>query len=109
METPGASALTDLVETRDGEDSRCAVSADSGRIVFRMPRAVAAPVSAQDVVEIVRRANPTVSSLALRGEGHTQKGQSVTCGGVQIDMQGLDRTGPIDERRRTLRAQAAAT
>ena len=82
---------------------------DSGHILFRMPLAVAAPMSAQDVVEIVRWANRTGSSLALRGKGHTQAGQSLTLGGVQIDMQGLDRIGPIDERRRTLRVQAGST
>ena len=109
METPDTRALTALVETRDDEDSRLAASVDSGRIVLRMPRAVAAPRSAQDVVEIVRWANRTGSSLALRGKGHTQAGQSLTCGGVQIDMQGLDRVGPVDERRRSLRVQAGAT
>ena len=67
------------------------------------------PRSTQDVVEIVRWANRTGTSLALRGKGHTQAGQSLTCGGVQIDMQGLDRIGPVDERRRTLRVQAGAT
>ena len=62
-------ALTDPVETRDREDSRWQASVDSGRIVFRMPRAVAALMPAQDVVEIVCRANRTGSSLALRGKG----------------------------------------
>ena len=109
METPDTRALTALVETRDDEDSRRAASVDSGRIAFRMPRAVAAPNSAQDVVEIVGWANRTGSSLALRGKGHTQAGQSLTGGGVQIDMQGLDRIGPVDERRRTLRVQAGVT
>ena len=98
-----------LVDTCDDEDSRYAASVDSGRIVFRMPRAVAAPMSAQDVVEVVRWANRTGSSLALRGKGHTQAGQSLTLGGVQIDMQGLDRIGPMDKRRRTLRVQAGDT
>ena len=47
--------------------------------------------------------------MALRGTGHTQAGQSLTGGGVQIDMQGLDRIGPLDEGRRTLQVQAGAT
>ena len=101
--------LSAQVDTRDDEDSRRAASVDSGRIVFRMPRAVAAPTSTQDVVEIVRWANRTGTSLALRGKGHTQAGQSLTSGGVQIDTQGLDRIGPVDEKRRTLRVQAGAT
>ena len=109
MEAPGIRTLAALVDTRDDEDSRFAASVDSGRIVFRMPRAVAAPMSAQDVVEVVRWANRTGSSLALRGKGHTLAGQSLTLGGVQIDMHGLDRIGPMDERRRTLRVQAGAT
>ena len=109
MEAPGIRTLAALVDTRDDEDSRYAASVDSGRIVCRMPRAVAGPMSAQDVVEIVRWADRTGSSLALRGKGHTQAGQSLTCGGVQIDMAGLDRIAPMDERRRTLRVQAGAT
>ena len=109
METPDTRALTALVETRDDEDSRRAASVDSGRIVARMPRAVAAPRSARDVLEIVRWANRTGSSVALRGTGHTQAGQSLTSGGIQIDMQGVDAIGPVDEARQTLRVQAGAT
>ena len=70
---------------------------------------LAAPRSARDVVEIVRWANRIGSTVALRGRGHTQGGQSLTSGGVQIDMQGLDRIGPVDEERQTLRVQAGAT
>ena len=102
-------ALAAVVETRDDEDARRAASVDSGRIVARMPRAVAAPRSARDVLEIVRWANRTGSPVALRGRGHTQAGQSLTDGGVQIDMQGVDRIGPVDEGRQTLRVQAGAT
>ena len=98
-----------LVETRDDEDARRAGSVDSGRILARTPRAVAFPRSARDVQEILRWANRTGSRVALRGKGHTQAGQSLTDGGVQIDTQGLDRIGPIDEKRQTLRAQAGAT
>ena len=108
-ETLDVHALTGLVEIRDDEDARRAASVDSGRIVARMPRAVAAPRSARDVQEIVRWANRTGSPVALRGTGHTQAGQSLTDGGVQIDLQGVDRIGPVDERRQTLRVQAGAT
>ena len=102
-------ALAALVDTRDDEDTLRAASVDSGRILARKPRALAAPRSARDVVEIVRWANRIGSPVALRGRGHTQGGQSLTSGGVQIDMQGLDRIGPVDEERQTLRVQAGAT
>ena len=108
-ETQDLHALAALVDTRDDEDTLRAASVDSGRILARKPRALAAPRSARDVVEIVRWANRTGSSVALRGRGHTQGGQSLTSGGVQIDMQGLDRIGPVDEERQTLRVQAGAT
>ena len=108
-EPPDVPTLAALVEIRDDEDARRAASVDSGRIVVRTPRAVAVPRSARDVQEIVRWANRTGSPVALRGKGHTQAGQSLTDGGVQIDTQGLDRIGPVDERRRTLRVQAGAT
>ena len=107
--TPDVHALAALVETRDDESARRAASVDSGRIVARKPRAVAAPRSARDLLEIVRWANRTGVVVALRGKGHTQAGQSLTGGGIQIDMQGVDAIGPVDEERRTLRVQAGAT
>ena len=106
-EAPDVRALTALVETRDDEEARRPASVDSGRILVRTPRAVAFPKSARDVQEIVRWANRTGSPVALRGKGHTQAGQSLTSG-VQVDTRGLDRIGPIDEKRRTLRVQAGA-
>ena len=109
VETADVGTLAALVDTRDDEDARRAAGVDSGRILYRMPRAVAAPRAVRDVLEIVRWANRTGSAVALRGTGHTQAGQSLTGGGVQIDMQGLDRIGPLDEGRETLQVQAGAT
>ena len=108
-ETLDLHTLASLVDTRDDEDTLRAASVDSGRILARKPRALAAPRSARDVVEIVRWANRIGSPVALRGRGHSQGGQSLTRGGVQIDMQGLDLIGPVDEERQTLRVQAGAT
>ena len=102
-------ALAARVDTREGEEALRAASVDSGRILVRMPRAVAAPRTPRDVLEIVRWANRTGSRVALRGTGHTQAGQSLTGGGVQVDMQGLDRVGPLDEARQTLQVEAGAT
>ena len=108
-ETADVRALAARVDTRDGEEALRAASVDSGRILVRMPRAVAAPRTARDVREIVRWANRIGSPVALRGTGHTQAGQSLTGGGVQIDMRGLDRVGPLDEARQTLQVEAGAT
>ena len=108
-ETTAVRTLAAVVDTRDDEEALRAGSVDSGRILVRRPRAIAAPRTAQDVLEIVRWANRTGSSVALRGMGHTQAGQSLTDGGVQIDMRGLDRIGPLDDERRTLWVQAGAT
>ena len=101
--------LAALVETRDDEDALRVASMDSGRILIRMPRAVAAPKAARDVVEIVRWANRAGSPIALRGTGHTQAGQSLTRGGVQLDLQDLDCVGPLDEGRQAVQVQAGAT
>ena len=54
---PDVGALAALVETREDVEARRAASADSGRILARMPRAVAVPRSARDVLEVVRWAN----------------------------------------------------
>ena len=74
-----------------------AASSDFGRTVRRRPRAVARPDSVDEVVEIVRHANQERIPLTVRGAGHSQNAQSLSDGGIQLDMGGLNRIGEIED------------
>ena len=91
--------------SRDPEDLE-ARAYDFGRMGKRVPSAVAAPESADEVADIVRRAAGAGVGLIVRGAGHSQGGQTLTDGGVVLDTTRLDRfelAGPD-----LLRAQGGA-
>ena len=71
-------------------------SRDFGRTIRKRPLAVARPSSVREVVEIIRQANRDRVPLTVRGAGHSQSGQSLTDGGIQLDTEGLDRIGEIE-------------
>ena len=79
---PGVSRNRDDLEAR---------SYDFGRMIRRMPSAVATPESAEEVASIVRWAARDEITLAVRGGGHSQGGQSLTEGGFVLDTTRLDR------------------
>src|SRR5262245_47055321 len=58
------------------EAARRSVASDNGGHVSRMPFAVLRPKSADDVVRAVRAANEQRRTIAMRGRGHSQYGQS---------------------------------
>ena len=66
-------------------------SRDWGGLFRRRPAAVARPRSVADVQEILRWANGNGCPVAVRGAGHSQGGQSLTDGGIVLDMQQLNR------------------
>ena len=71
-----------------------------------MPGAVARPKSVGEVSSIVRLAAADDLPLAIRGGGHSQGGQSLTDGGLVLDMLLLDRVRPLG--RDLVRAQGGA-
>ena len=89
----------------DPED-REARSFDFGGMVRRMPQAVATPGSVEEVSNIVRRAARDHVPLTVRGGGHSQGGQSLSDGGLVIDMMRLNRIEPVG--RDLIRAQGGA-
>lgn len=64
-------------------------SSDMGGLVSRIPGAVFRPRSRDDVIEMVRFCRDEGIALAARGQGTTLFGQSLSDGGVVIDMSGL--------------------
>ena len=74
-------------------------STDFGRLVTAAPRAVLVPGSVADVVRAVRFARANGIEIAMNGqsgtgerrESHSNYGQALVRGGLQIDSRGLDR------------------
>ena len=101
------SGLKSVVRTRDDAQALLAASWDSGRILFRAPRAVVRPRSPDEVAETIRWARRAGAPVAVRGMGHTQHGQSLVEGGVSIDTRGLGRIGALEGD--TLEVEAGVT
>jgi cytokinin dehydrogenase len=76
-------------------------SSDFGRMIRRTPGAVVRPVSAEEVVQVVRFARAKGIAVATRGEAHTQSGQALTEGGILLDLTSLSRIDSIDPAKRT--------
>jgi FAD/FMN-containing dehydrogenase len=65
-------------------------SIDEGRHVVRMPVAVLKPASVHDVVTMVQYANEHQIKIGMRGQGHSQYGQSLVEQGIVIDSSTLN-------------------
>lgn len=81
---------------------REARSRDFGRMIRKVPKAVAMPQSAEEVASIAGEKR----RIAVRGGGHSQGGQSLTDGGLLLDTTRLDRVRPLDSE--LVRAQGGA-
>ena len=64
---------------------------DFGRMIQRLPDAVARPKSAEEVANIVRWAAQNDVPVAARGAAHSQGGQSLADQGLVLDMAWLGR------------------
>ena len=71
------------------EASRQAASHDVGLNDQEVPAAVLRPSSEEDVVRLVRFANEHRLPIAMRGQGHSQYGQSLVGGGILVDSRSL--------------------
>jgi FAD/FMN-containing dehydrogenase len=77
-------------------EMRARYRTDFGRLVDRMPGAVALCTSAEEVAEVVRHCRDLGIPIVARGQGHTQTGQSTTAGGVVLDTATMNRIHSID-------------
>ncbi len=91
--------------TRDLQ-AREARAFDFGRIVRRVPDAVAVPQTVTEVSKLVRDAAKAGIRLAIRGGGHSQSGRTLTDRGAVLDMTGLNRVQPAGPE--VVRAQGGA-
>jgi cytokinin dehydrogenase len=79
------------------DDVRSLFRSDFGRMVDRLPGAVARCTTAAEVAEVVRFCRERGIPVAARGQGHTQSGQATTEGGVLLDTSSMSAIHEIDE------------
>lgn len=72
------------------------VSADFGRLVRKTPEAVVAPETPDEVQKAIRFANKEGWTVSTRGEAHSQSGQSLSEGGILLDLSNLNQVGPVE-------------
>lgn len=97
-----AEALRDLKELLGDrilldDEVRAHFRSDFGRMVDRLPGAVARCSSAEEVAEVVRFCRERKIPVVARGQGHSQSGQSTTDGGVLVDTSSMRTIHEIDE------------
>src|SRR5262249_33568589 len=70
-------------------DLRVSFRTDFGRMVDRLPGAIARCSSAAEVAEVVRYCRENGLSIHARGQGHTQSGQACSDGKVLLDTSSM--------------------
>jgi len=89
---------------REDELAR-AVYSEAAGIARAIPTAVAVPIDAEDVVVLVKWAAESGTSLIPRGSGSSMSGGAIGSG-VVVDLSRINHLGRIDERNRTVWAEA---
>jgi len=78
------------------DEARAPFRSDFGRLVDRLPGAVARCRSAAEVAEVVRFCRERNLPIAPRGQAHTQSGQATSAGGVVLDTTSMQTIHAID-------------
>lgn len=78
------------------DDLRNHFKSDFGRLVTRIPGAVARCANAVEVAEVVVYAREHKLPIVARGQGHTQSGQACTDGGIILDTSSMQTIHEID-------------
>lgn len=86
--------LGDRIQLEDIPDS---YRTDYGKLVDRVPAAVARCTSTEEVAEVVRFCYENGIPLTARGQSHSQSGQSTSDGGVVLDTASMNKIHEIDE------------
>lgn len=83
------------------ESDRQQFDSDFGRVVRRLPGAVARCSNAEEVSEVVRFCREHGIPVVARGQGHTQTGQSTSDGGVVLDTASMQQIYDVDHESET--------
>jgi FAD/FMN-containing dehydrogenase len=94
--------LSNLAESLDGTvrtdlEAVNQSSTDFGRVLYGKPQAIVCPASVSDIVAVVRWARQAKCTVAVRGAGHSQGGQSLSNGGLVVDLRSFDEVEEISE------------
>jgi cytokinin dehydrogenase len=76
--------------------SRAVFAEDFGHLVRAEPSAVASPRDVEQLASVVQFAARRKLPLCARGRGYSQSGQSLSPGGLSVDLSRLDRIHAID-------------
>ena len=85
------------------EATRAAAATDFGRVIVRHPQVVVRPSSTEDVAKVVRFAGRNSLTLATRGGGHSQTGQSLS-DQIVLDMTTLNQVTRVQNGAVTVQA-----
>ncbi len=94
------------IKIKEDLASRSVYITDGGGIALGLPRGVHVARSSEDVAEILKSAQEHKVPVAVRGGGLTTEGESVSFGGLQLDMRGMSRVLHIDKENMTVRTEA---
>jgi cytokinin dehydrogenase len=83
--------------------AREALATDFGRVILRRPQVVVCPASVEDVARVVKFAARHTLSVATRGGGHSQAGQSLS-DQIVLDMTSLNQVANVREDAATVQA-----
>ena len=83
--------------------ARDGVATDFGRIVTRKPQVVVRPASAEDVARVIKLAGRHSLTVATRGSGHSQSGQSLS-DQIVLDLTSLNQVTRVAEGSLTVQA-----
>ncbi len=84
-------------EVLEDQAARAERSGDFGRMIHRLPAVAVRPAKTADVAAVIRYARAQAIPVSTRGEAHSQSGQSLTEGGILIDLTSLDKILSISE------------
>jgi cytokinin dehydrogenase len=101
--------LIDLECISGAPADREAAERDFGHLTGGAASLVLLPRSAEDIQRVVAAANAHGLSLAPRGRGLSQGGQSLPAGGASLDLSRMARVDAPDAAARTIRCEAGAT
>ena len=77
-------------------------SIDYGRLLRRRAAILVQPADTGDVAAVVRYAFQNGLEVTAQGTAHSQGGQSLSQGGILLDMRGFGRVEELDEARRSV-------
>ena len=94
------------IEVQTAKPACAAYVTDSGGMAFGLPHGLVTARGTEMVAEIMRAAQAHRVPVTVRGGALTTEGETVSFGGLQLDMRGMSRVLSIDPDGLTCRAEA---